>query len=195
MSGSLHGFVNFKDLSFHYLVWNESDKKTTLLLVHDLEANAKMFNLWGNYLASRYQYKVISIDLRGRGESIKQGPYSFDSYIKDIEVILKSLKIKKVIFVGSTFGAMLGLYYSVKHPGRIAKLVLVDGGAPLAPEPGKLTTSTTAHANGSYPSLDDYWQYWKNNPAINTVWGNDVEDYLKANIEILPGGEVRERIS
>jgi lipase len=199
MPGSLHGFVNFKDLSFHYLVWNESNKKDTLLLVHDLEANAKMFTLWGNYLASQYQYRVISVDLRGRGESAKHGPFSLDLYIEDIGVLLKSLNIKKVVFIGSSFGATIGLKFTVKHPGKIAKLILVDGGAIPAVHTEKLNylkslKATIAHAGISYPSIEDYWKYWKNNSVFNSVWGDDVEDYLKANIDILPNGEVKNRI-
>lgn len=200
MSSPLHGFIDYKDLSFHYLVWNESNEKDALLLVHDPEANARMFNLWANYLASQYQHRVISIDLRGRGESVKHGPFSLELYTEDIERILNSLNIDRVIFIGSSFGATIGLKFTAKYPNRIVKLILVDGGAIPTSEAEKIDylkslKVATAHVGVSYPSLDAYWQYWKNSSLFNSVWGADIEEYLKANIEVSSNGKVKTRIS
>jgi pimeloyl-ACP methyl ester carboxylesterase len=74
-------------------------------------------------------YKVITVDMRGTGESDKPpGEYTVDLFTEDLEAIINDLPDDEIIFVGLYIGGMVGIKYVTKNPGRISKLVLVNMG-------------------------------------------------------------------
>jgi pimeloyl-ACP methyl ester carboxylesterase len=81
-------------------------------------------------LADRNQ--VILYDPRGRGRSssIESGCASFDTDVQDLERIREHLELEMIALIGwSYFGGVVARY-SMLHPDRVARLVLV-GGTPV----------------------------------------------------------------
>ncbi len=71
------------------------------------------------------KYKVVTVDLRGTGESDKPScEYTTDLYMDDLESIIEDLQDKNIILVGLFIGGMIAIKYVTKHPGKVAKLVL-----------------------------------------------------------------------
>jgi len=87
-------------------------------------------NLWTpqiNYFSKKY--KVVTMDLRGTGESDKpSGEYTVDLFTDDLRTIIEDLPDKKIILIGLYIGGMVGIKYVTKYPGRISKLVLLSVG-------------------------------------------------------------------
>jgi non-heme chloroperoxidase len=80
-----------------------------------------------NYFSQKY--KVITMDMRGTGESDKPpGEYTVDLFTDDLKTVIEDLSDKKIIFVGLYIGGMVGIKYVTKYPGRISKLVLLSVG-------------------------------------------------------------------
>jgi proline iminopeptidase len=72
-------------------------------------------------------FNIITFDQRGAGRS---KPYAsiknnttFD-LVNDIKKIIDSLKIKKVILFGGSWGSTLSLVYAIKHPETVTGMVL-----------------------------------------------------------------------
>lgn len=74
-------------------------------------------------------YRVITIDMRGTGESDKPlDDYTPDLYAEDLHSIIKEIDDKKkIILVGESMGATIAMRYVAKYPGMIDKLVLLSG--------------------------------------------------------------------
>lgn len=75
------------------------------------------------------KFNMIFYDQRGAGKS---KPYlslhenTTEYLVEDIEALLNFLDLKKVIVVGASWGATLGLLYAIKYPERVESLVLMS---------------------------------------------------------------------
>ena len=107
-----------------YYVYGEG-KKTILLLAWI--STAELWIPQVTYFSQNY--KVITVDMRGTGESDKpSGEYTVDLFTEDIGAIINDLPDNEIVFVGLYVGGMVGIKYVTRNPGRISKLVLVSMG-------------------------------------------------------------------
>ncbi len=71
--------------------------------------------------------RVIFFDQRGAGKSIPKGSLehnSTDKLIEDVETIVTHLKLNQFIITGGSWGSLLALAYTIKHPKRVKAMVL-----------------------------------------------------------------------
>ena len=81
------------------------------------------------------QHRVITVDLRGHGESDRPGDgYSVANYASDLAELIKQLNTGKVIAVGHSMGGQTVLQLAADRPELVAGIVMVDP-APLSPPP------------------------------------------------------------
>lgn len=74
-------------------------------------------------------HRVIAVDLPGFGESSKpRSEYSEGFFSEALAQLLTQIGIKDAIFVGNSFGAEVCIFYALRHPETVSKLVLVDSG-------------------------------------------------------------------
>jgi len=129
---SVSKFISINGLKLHYLDHGTLDKPP-LLCVHGLTQNAHAFDGLAAHLTSHYH--VMSLDVRGRGDS-GWGPgteYTPQIYVSDLAGFLDALKIEKVTLIGTSMGGMISILYAGGYPDRVAKLVLNDIGPDLDP--------------------------------------------------------------
>jgi pimeloyl-ACP methyl ester carboxylesterase/sugar-specific transcriptional regulator TrmB len=84
------------------------------------------------------KYKVVTMDLRGTGESDKpKGDYTIDKYVDDVKSVIEDLGDNNIIFLGSFVGAKIAVKYVTSYPGKVIKLVLFAfNPAPISMRPG-----------------------------------------------------------
>jgi 2-hydroxy-6-oxonona-2,4-dienedioate hydrolase len=74
-------------------------------------------------------HRVVAIDLPGFGESSKpRCEYSEDLFTDALEQLLDQLRIKEAVLIGNSFGGEVAIFYALRHPKVVSKLVLVDSG-------------------------------------------------------------------
>jgi pimeloyl-ACP methyl ester carboxylesterase len=81
-------------------------------------------------LAARY--RVVTPDLRGSGRSWSAEPLTFDLLANDVAALLSHLGADRAVVGGVSGGSGVALRYALRHPERLAGLVLVQpvyGGA------------------------------------------------------------------
>ena len=83
-------------------------------------------------IALSKQYRSILLEQRGTGLSV---PVPFDSTtinldaaVKDLKRLLEHLHLKKAVFYGHSWGAMLAMSFAANYPDKVSALVLVDPG-------------------------------------------------------------------
>ncbi|ALS97967.1 prolyl aminopeptidase [Lacimicrobium alkaliphilum] len=78
-------------------------------------------------LFSQCQRQVVWLDQRGCGKSRSEQPLennTSDHLIEDMERLRLELGIEKWVLVGGSWGSALSLAYGIKHPQRVAQMIL-----------------------------------------------------------------------
>ncbi|MBH0172626.1 alpha/beta hydrolase [Fictibacillus sp. 23RED33] len=97
-----------------------------LILIHYLGGTVKAWNPVIPFL--RDHYRIISYDLRGHGKSDQPDyGYSFEDTTKDLESVMNHFEIEKAHLVGSSYGCMVGLYFTAMRQDRVLSLANIDG--------------------------------------------------------------------
>jgi pimeloyl-ACP methyl ester carboxylesterase len=99
----------------------------TIILLHGIATSSASWNNLVPYL--RNNYKCITIDLLGFGQSPKPNWYSYtpDEHVKNIQYTIKKLKLKDpYVLIGHSMGGLLALHYAKRHPNMIKQLVMLS---------------------------------------------------------------------
>jgi len=98
--------------------------------VHGYSGNARDFDDLARTLSQ--DTRVICVDVAGRGESAwLRSPleYHFGQFLADIDALLTRLRVKRVDWVGTSMGGLLGMMAAARPGTRIRRLVMNDVGA------------------------------------------------------------------
>lgn len=96
-----------------------------LLLLHSFLCSGAMWKEQVSTLAE--QFRVITVDLRGHGESTgADQPLTLYDLVDDILALLDKEKIPAAIWAGLSIGGMIALRAALQAPERVTALVLMD---------------------------------------------------------------------
>lgn len=113
--------------------WGNPDNERVLICVHGLTRNRHDFDWIAGALMA--DYRVICIDLPGRGDSDWLGDdrdeYQLSRYVADVLVIFRELSLQKVDWLGTSLGGIIGMVIASQYPHLIRRLVLNDVGASI----------------------------------------------------------------
>jgi pimeloyl-ACP methyl ester carboxylesterase len=166
-----------------------------ILCIHGLTANSRFWDCLASALSPRH--KIIAMDLRGRGLSDKPPTgYSVDHHCKDVLALIDDLDLKRPVLMGHSLGAFISLVFAARHPKRVDRLILVDGG-------GKLTETQMAKVFAGikpsldrlgqvFPSFETYVSHMKQAPFLQP-WNSYMETYFRYEVEKVEGG-LRSRV-
>ena len=121
--------LDIDSLGYHYL---DEGTGAAVVMVH---GNPSWSFYYRNLvLALRDRYRCIVPDHIGCGLSDKPGDdlyeYTLSSRVNDLERLLDTLRVNKnITLVVHDWGGMIGMAYAVRHPERIARLVILNTGA------------------------------------------------------------------
>jgi pimeloyl-ACP methyl ester carboxylesterase len=99
----------------------------TMLLQHGFSRNGRFWYNWVPLLSR--QFRILRPDMRGMGGSVigeAQYEPSLDTFVDDVRNILDNLEIEDVVYVGESFGGIIGLNFAHKYPERTRALVLCN---------------------------------------------------------------------
>ncbi len=168
----------------------------TLILMHGLTANRHSFDgLLRHGLAE--DYRVLRVDLRGRGESEKPASgYHMRDHAADILGLIEALSLEQVTLVGHSFGGLLSIYLAAYHPQIMEQIVLMDVGLEATyPEVLPKIKPSLDRLGNTVPSWEVYIEAIKGTPYYaDGFWDDDLEAYYRADVETLDDGSVRSRV-
>ena len=129
-------FVTLPDgPSVHYRDEGPRDAPAIVLL-HGSNADLHTWQPWVDRLKDRY--RLIRLDQRGHGlTGAAPGGYDADAFAGDIGKLADALKLDRFVLAGNSMGGANAARFAMRHPERLAGLVLIDaGGAPVKREGG-----------------------------------------------------------
>ncbi len=104
---------------------NENPNNKTVLFSHGWGGDK--YNLAAIYNFLKKEFRVISIDLPGFGESqIDKTIDGTEKYAEVLYKFCKKINLDNIGYVGHSFGGKIGLILSANYPDLIEKLILID---------------------------------------------------------------------
>ncbi|MGH7231244.1 MAG: alpha/beta fold hydrolase [Nitrospiraceae bacterium] len=107
------------------LAYSDEGTGLPVLFIHAFPLNRRM---WAPQVSELHeQFRVITVDLRGHGES---GPiaetWTIDEFASDICALLDRLSIRQIVLAGSSMGGYVALAFYRRFADRVKGLVLAD---------------------------------------------------------------------
>jgi pimeloyl-ACP methyl ester carboxylesterase len=148
-------------------------------------------------------FSCIALDLRGHGYS--SHPRSFDHYklqhfLEDFIAVTEAEKLKKVILVGHSLGAILATHIALEYPNKLTKLILIspsDVPPPYLRIPvvkqlsvafinlcAFVSPAAYKPQHSRYP-VGKFHKDYEPVGLIRTMWHNSLRSYLLSSKEIL----------
>jgi pimeloyl-ACP methyl ester carboxylesterase len=110
-------------LAVHY---QQVGQGPDVVMIHGLTGNLSIWYLYAMpALAS--EFRVTAYDLRGHGHSeLTPSGYSSAHFADDLAGLLESLGIERAHLVGYSYGATVALHCALRHPSRVASVILAE---------------------------------------------------------------------
>ncbi|MBJ3786103.1 3-oxoadipate enol-lactonase [Devosia sediminis] len=151
-------FVRINGTLLHYrLVGPEG--APALVFVNSLGTDAR---IWDEVIAALSEtHSCLSYDKRGHGLSdAPDGDYALDDHLDDLAGVLDHAGIERAVLVGVSVGGLISEGFALRHPERVAGLVLCC----TAPRMGDTAMWTarieTARSRGLEPMVDAVMERW-----------------------------------
>jgi len=105
----------------------EIDKeKSTILLMHGSGLSHIVWSFHEQFYSTQ-GFNVLSVDLPGHGNSEGPSLQSIEEISDWIKSLMTKLNIEKIIIIGHSQGALVGIDFAARYPKLILSLVLVAG--------------------------------------------------------------------
>ena len=125
------------------LGYSDEGQGTPLVFLHAFPLSSLMWQPQIHVLKN--SYRVITVDLRGHGESDSLlWNFTLDDYAKDVIGLLDHLNIAQAVFIGLSMGGYILLSLYRNFPDRVKAIVLADTRAQADSQEGKAGRQTMA---------------------------------------------------
>jgi len=171
-------------------------KGKSVLCIHGITANCRCWDVLAKAL--RGDYRILAMDLRGRGLSEKPPTgYSIETHCNDIRALLGNLGLKQAVLMGHSLGAFIAIVFAATYPEMVDRLVLVDGGGKLSEEQMNKVFAgikpSLDRLGKVFPSFETYLDMMKQAPFLKE-WSEALDVYYRYEVEDVEGGGIRTRI-
>jgi len=131
VSAAVERRIALPHLTLAAQIWGE-DNLPPLLALHGWLDNAGSFARLAPRLATRY--RVIALDLPGHGHSdhlAAGASYHYLDYVQAVLAAADALRLDRYSLLGHSLGAGIAALVAAAAPGRIERLLLIEGLGPL----------------------------------------------------------------
>ncbi|MCA9472771.1 MAG: alpha/beta fold hydrolase [Nitrospirales bacterium] len=138
------------------LAYSDRGEGPPIVFIHAFPLSRMMWNPQVEALSQHY--RVITIDLRGHGESdVLLWNFTMEDYAKDVHALLQFLNISQAMFVGLSMGGYTLFALYRLFPGMVKALILADTRAQEDSQEGKagrMATAQIAYTQGQAAIAD-----------------------------------------
>ena len=120
--------VNLGSLSLHVLEWSSPNARPSVVLVHGLASNARLWVGAAGALAAGGHH-VIAVDQRGHGQSEKpDSGYDMATVVDDLASLISVMRLERPVVAGQSWGGNVVVELARRRPDLVRGICAVDGG-------------------------------------------------------------------
>jgi pimeloyl-ACP methyl ester carboxylesterase len=125
-AGPTSRFITIDGVRMHY---RDEGSGPVILLLHANFSNLIDWDPWVEALKDRY--RVVRLDMTSHGLTGPDptGDYSLPRTLALTEQFIDALGIERLSLGGTSLGGTVAIHYSVRHPDRVERLVLLSPGS------------------------------------------------------------------
>ena len=113
-------------IQIHYITAGEGPD---VILLHGFLGNLAVWHLYMMPILRR-EFRVTTYDLRGHGYSqVTPTGYTPKIMAEDLLAMMDAMGIQKASLMGHSFGADICLYFALKYPDRVDKILALEPGS------------------------------------------------------------------
>ena len=169
--------ITVNGVRLRYLDWGTAGKMP-LVCLHGHTGQAHIWDEFAEVMSSHYH--VLAVDQRGHGGSQwADTGYARDRFVEDLAAFADALQLPQFVLVGLSMGGWHSLLYTLDHPDRVERIIIVD----IAPEPNPASLAERQNRPPTpmeFPSLDAAvrWMREGNPWASEAGLRKDAEDKM-----------------
>jgi lipase len=164
-------------------------EENSVVCIHGVAQHGAVFKEVGERLA-RIGHPVVSVDLRGHGESGKEPPWNLDTHVRDVAETVRELGIERATWVGHSFGGLVAAALAAESPERTQGLALLDPGLEVPPKRA-LRSAEIERLDWNFASVDGAVNALLSNEAIVASPREVVAAFVKDDVRKGPDGRIR----
>lgn len=125
-AGPASRFITIDGVRFHY---RDEGSGPVVVLLHANFSNLIDWDPWVDALRDRY--RVVRLDLTSHGLTGPDptGDYTLPRTLALTEQFIDALGIDRATFGGTSLGGTVAIHYTVRHPERVERLILLSPGS------------------------------------------------------------------
>lgn len=108
---------------FKYREWG-TQNANTIVLLHGMGRDSSDWIPTAQALAQNW--RVLALDFRGHGESVRTPTYSLEALRDDFAAFAEALELESFALLGFSLGGVVAYLYAQDFPGRVTHLMTVD---------------------------------------------------------------------
>jgi 3-oxoadipate enol-lactonase len=125
--------IEVNDIAIYY-EWHGAEDAPVLVLNNGILMSAAA-SWTPQSEAFAASYRVLQYDCRGQGRSDHPpGPYTMNLHADDLAALLDALGVRRVHTLGMSYGGEVSQAFALRHPDRVASLVLAATVSEVGPE-------------------------------------------------------------
>ncbi|MBV7504244.1 alpha/beta hydrolase [Bacillus sp. sid0103] len=138
----------------HFQMADYPGEKGTIIAIHGLTGTHKNMHYYAEALKG--EYRVIAVDLRGRGNSSELDEHpSIFQHAEDIIDLITEQKLESPILIGHSMGAFIASIVASKLDS-VKGLVLLDGAANMSDQQRDIVKPSLGRLSKKYESKESY---------------------------------------
>ncbi len=136
-------FTPLMGMNVHYRDEGSTSDTMPLVFIHGTTSSLNTWDSLTSLLISQHKgnKRIIRMDMPGFGLTgpSPENAYSYNYFSLFLDSFLNKLKVKSCILAGNSLGGGIAWHYTLAHPEKVAKLILIDAtGYPQKNEKGSI---------------------------------------------------------
>ncbi len=145
----------------------------TIVFLHGLTGH--QHNFYHLVQLLKADFKTVSVDLAGRGESDPSETSSVLQHAKDVSILLEKLAINEPIIIGHSMGAFITSIIASEHP-HVKGVIYLDGACKIDPALSAILQPSLGRLHKTYLSKDQYLQEMQQlYTMLGITWSEEIE--------------------
>ena len=183
-------WADIGELKVRYLDWG--GEGAPLLALHGLASSAHWYDIVAPMLRDRYH--IYAPDQRGHGQTTSAtSGYDWQTLSRDLDRLLDHIGLDEVSVMGHSWGGNVATNFAANYPGRVKRLIMIDGGfldGRLFPGASWETFSHRVRPRDVTGNRQEFLDRLRN--QLGVIWNDEIERIVQTMVYEDEDGQIQD---